>query len=122
MQQPVAPVLERLVLGRDTEPLELTTSAEQREAVVRMLGQTRRSVRIISRHLDAAIYDSEAVVEACKSIALSNRRAWIRVLVQDISPVIRDGHRLVNLAKLSAALSKSGYPPRSMPASTMRCW
>lgn len=112
MQQPVTPALETLVLGRDTKPLELSSSAEQQEAVLAMLGQTRRSVRIISRHLDAAIYDSEAVVEACKGIALSNRRAWIRILVQDISLVIRDGHRLVNLAKRLSSSVKLRVPAK----------
>ncbi len=112
MKQQIKPALESLVLGQDTQTLEIGSSAEQRDAVLAMLGQTRRSVRIISRHLDAAIYDNEAVVNAFKGIALANRRAQIRILVQDIAPVVKEGHRLVDLSRRLSSFMKLRVPAK----------
>jgi hypothetical protein len=86
-------------LGETRDVVEVGSSGELREAVLALVGQGRRSVEIVSRHLDPAIYDTVELVEALKALVLASSRALVRVLVQDARPLVRDGHRLVALAQ-----------------------
>jgi hypothetical protein len=85
-------------LGESTGALEIDTSAQHRAATVALLRQARRSVEVVSRHLDAAVYDQREVLEAARRMVLASNRARIRILVQDPGPMVRDGHRLHLLA------------------------
>jgi hypothetical protein len=73
------------------EPLGAVTLA--------LAAQARRTLDIVSRHLDPSLFDREDFVDAVKSLALSSRRAEIRLLVLDPAPVVLRGHRLVQLAQ-----------------------
>lgn len=94
-----------LVLGEPAEPIALTTRQEHREASAVLARQAQRNVEIVSRHLDPAIYDQGAFLEAIKRLVMGHRRARARIIVQDIGPVITHGHRLASLAmRLSSFL------------------
>ena len=96
---------ERKVLGSSAGPIELTTSAENRETALALAAQGRVSVDIVSRHLDPPIYDQPPFVQAIKELVLEHRKARVRMLVQDIQPILSNGHRLIALAaRLSSFL------------------
>ena len=84
-------------------PSPSTTARRSARIAVALARQTRSSLDIVSRHLDPTIYDTEAFAEAAKDIALTNRRARIRLFVIDPRPLITEGHRLLDLcARLSS--------------------
>lgn len=77
--------------------------AEDREqalaAIAELLGEARYDVAIYTRDLDAALFDVPATLDALKRIALSGRRAQIRILVHDARTPLASGHRLIALAQ-----------------------
>jgi predicted GNAT family N-acyltransferase len=69
-----------------------------RELTLAILERARHEVMIYSRDLEAPVYEHEAIVEQCRRVALSGRRARLRILIQDTARASADGHRLVTLA------------------------
>ena len=86
------------VLGESTELIRLVTREQSRAAAVALVRQAVRSVDIMSRHLDATVYDQLAFMEALRRLVLDHRRARVRILVADPNPIIKDGHRFAALA------------------------
>ena len=84
-------------------PVPRTLVADDREqaltAIAELLGDASHEVAIYTRDLDAALLDVPATLDALKRIALSGRRAQIRVLVHDARKPLADGHRLIALAQ-----------------------
>jgi len=68
-------------------------------AVRAMTDVTRRELAVVSRHLDRRVFEDDAVVEAFKRVATRGRGARIRLIVTDVAPLVRDGHRLVDLSR-----------------------
>ena len=64
-----------------------------------MVEQTRRSLDIVSRHLDPPLFDNEAFAAAVKQIALNHRSAQIRLFILDSRPLVSRHHRLLELAE-----------------------
>lgn len=94
------------VLASSTEQIVITSVAEARDVHLRMLEQAHRSLCLMSRRLDPRLYDDARLVEQVKQLALGSRRADIRILLQDTSSLIADGHRLIALAQhLASAIN-----------------
>lgn len=87
-----------LVLGESDETLDIDDRATLAAVCLSMVSQCTRRLTIVSRHLDPALYDNDAFVDAVKAVALGNRRAEIRLLVIDSRPLVSTGHRLLELA------------------------
>lgn len=73
--------------------------AQALAAVATLLAEARHEVMIYTRDLDPALLDVPATLEALKRIALSGRRARIRVIVHDTRAPLAAGHRLIALAQ-----------------------
>jgi predicted GNAT family N-acyltransferase len=73
--------------------------AELRDATLTLIASARHEICIYSRDLEAALYEDAAIIEAIRKVALSGKRASIRMLIQDTTRVMRDGHRLVDVAQ-----------------------
>jgi hypothetical protein len=86
-------------LGETPGVIEVTSGDEARDAALALARQARQGIDIVSRHLDPRLYDTPELIEALKALALGSRRTRVRVLVQDVLPILRDGHRLVALAQ-----------------------
>lgn len=70
-----------------------------RRANLWLIGEARRSVDIVSRYLDPALYDTEEFCAALRTLIVGTVRARIRILVLEPGPVVARGHRLVELAQ-----------------------
>ena len=90
--------LENKQLGHSRELISLETREENLLASQHLIRQTNRNLDIFSRTLDPFIYDHSDCVQEIKKLAISNRHALIRILIAEPGPVIRRGHRLVDLA------------------------
>ena len=86
------------LLGVSEAPFEVTTRDALAQACLALTSQARRSLDIISRHLDPPLYDNDAFVAAVKQLALSHPNARIRLFILDPRPLIGQGHRLIELA------------------------
>ncbi len=67
-------------------------------ATQHMLQQCHRTVHIISRDLDPAIYAQPEFCDALTRIVLDNRRIQVRILVHEVQAIARGGHRLLEVA------------------------
>lgn len=104
--------IEQALLGESTEVITLTTSEQNRAASVGLVSQAVRSVDIVSRHLDPAVYDQPEPIEALKKLVLDHRRARVRILVCDPQPIVSDGHRLATLALRLSSFMDIRVPSR----------
>jgi predicted GNAT family N-acyltransferase len=77
--------------------------AEDREqtlaATALLLDGARNEIAIYTRDLDPALLDVPATLDAIRRIALSGRRAQVRILLQEPRRAVNEGHRLVALAQ-----------------------
>jgi len=99
MALPDHPDFATFTLGDPREPVEVDTSEAVRDASLAMVAQARREVLLMSRNLDAVLYDNSAFSDALRAFVLQNRRTRVRVLVKNPDKARRDGHRLVELAQ-----------------------
>ncbi len=90
--------LEQMQLGKDSEPILVATSTDNRIAAVALVKQGRRYLRIFSRDLDHTIYDTTTFVSAVRELVTYSRYSQIRILVQNSEHIAKHGHRLVQLA------------------------
>lgn len=86
-------------LGVTDGTLLIEDRATLAEISLGLAAQCVRSLTIVSRHLDPSIYDNDAFAEAVKALALSNRKAEIRLFIIDSRPLITTGHRLLELSQ-----------------------
>lgn len=87
------------VLGETDAAFELDRAEALRVALLDMTGQARRTLDLVSRHLDPVLFDRDDFVDAVKRLVLGSTRAQVRLMVLDTAPVIAQGHRLVALAQ-----------------------
>lgn len=99
------PVTERpaaasgLSVAGQSERLSASRAGDLRDATLTLALGARHQLWLYSRDLDAPIYEDPAIVEAFRKVALSGRRADIRILLQDPGRVVREGHALIDLAQ-----------------------
>lgn len=91
--------LQNCKLGETRELLELNTPDENRDVALAMAQQARRTIMILTRDLDHLLYDTPEFEQAASTLARSSQHASVRILVQDSSKAVKDGHRLVALAQ-----------------------
>ncbi len=88
-----------LRLGISDMEIELLARSDTLHATDLMLEQTQATLEIFSRELDPGLYDRQAFLDAVQQLCLRNRKARIRVLVQDPRPAIKRSHRLIELGR-----------------------
>jgi len=94
-----APGITERRLGRDSGRLILESGAENREVCAHMAGQAARQLRVFSRDLDKPIYDTEPFIQSVRQLVLGNRQAQVKILLQDNDRAVKQGHRLIELAR-----------------------
>lgn len=72
---------------------------ELRDNTLALVSSARREICIYSRDLEAALYEDAEILEAIRKLALSGKGASVRILIQDTTRMVREGHRLVDLAQ-----------------------
>jgi len=88
------------VLGVSTGPIPLTDRVAIRDAGLLMASQAARELRVFSRDLDAVLYDHQDFLAAVRRLSLTRRELPVRVLAFEAQTAVRNGHRLVELARL----------------------
>lgn len=79
-------------------PLRIEGLTELRTAAVELAAAAQREIILLSTDLQAQLYDQQPFLDAIRRLATSTSRARIRVLVRDVERVVKQGHRLVELA------------------------
>jgi hypothetical protein len=84
-------------LGETAGEQRLEGIGDAADAALALATQARLSLRIFTHDLDPRLYSDEAFYSAVSALARAGRRTFVRILVQDPSRAIQDGHRLIGL-------------------------
>ena len=99
------PAYENYSLGTDSEPLSLDGSSDNYDVALAMLQQTRRDIAILSRQMDGRLYNTSEFMQAMSQLASQHPRSKIRILIKNVEPLIKYGHRIIELSRrLSSAI------------------
>jgi hypothetical protein len=93
------PPVEQPVLGRDAGPIALHSYKDHRRICRQMLEQTRHDLCLLTRDLNKAVFDQAEFVAGLQALATRSRGSRIRILLQDHDAVVKQGHRIVELAR-----------------------
>lgn len=86
-------------LGQDTELQRFSEPNEVRQHALAMLQQATRSLCIYSTDLEPWLYHHSSVQQACTRLLLAHPRNRLRILIGDPTRAIKEGHRLLQLAR-----------------------
>ncbi len=96
MSDSTAPTLDQALLGSPAD-FALHNSNEQQQAALRLISQANRHLHLYTRDLDPRVLDDPAIASAVSALARGHRSNHIRILVADIGPAQRNGHRWLEL-------------------------
>lgn len=79
--------------------------ADFRSYCEELITQSRRSIAILTRDLDALVYATPECIQHLSNFVRSSRNAQVQILIKDTKPAIETGHALIRLAqRLSSKL------------------
>jgi hypothetical protein len=91
--------IDSLRLGVDKDEVRLTGSDDVRATAVALARQAQRTLLLHTFDLEARIYNTQPFVDAVSALLRRHPGACFNVLIQNLDRIVRDGHRLVNLAQ-----------------------
>ncbi|MEA5445334.1 hypothetical protein VCB98_05840 [Gammaproteobacteria bacterium AB-CW1] len=72
---------------------------DSREAARQLAEATRRELLIFTRDLEPAVLDQSEFLEAVRQLVIRSRHTGLRVICQDPTRAIKEGHGLIRLAR-----------------------
>lgn len=97
--------LENAIVRETSTTFQLNSYQQDRQAVVRLVEQASSELNIYSHLLCPAIFNTLAVVDACKTFCLKHHRTKINILLNDSQAITKISHRLLGLShKLSSSI------------------
>ena len=83
------------------EPLafQINDKGENIKVSQALAERARMTIDIVSPDLDKPVLDTVEFYEAIKTLPTGNRKARIRILITDSEKIIKNGHRLLDLAR-----------------------
>jgi hypothetical protein len=87
------------VLGAHPALERFSQADEARAHALALLQQARRSLCIYSHDLEPWLYHHSSVQQACSRFLLASPRNQLRILLRDSSRAVKEGHRLLSLAR-----------------------
>lgn len=84
-------------LEKNLNDIQVSTADEARVLCIALAQQARRSIDLLSPHLDRRIFDSAGMEDAIRQLSINSRSTRIRILLKSSEPVIKSSHRLVHI-------------------------
>lgn len=69
------------------------------EAILALCERARREILILAEDLNPSLFDSAELSDALSRFARRNEQTRVRILVHDVTRMVRDGHRLLTLSR-----------------------
>lgn len=77
--------------------ISLSSRDEVKIINIALAQQTIRSMDIISKHLDAGVFDNPDFFNTVKNLSIASKFTKVRILIKDSEPMVQNGHRLIEL-------------------------
>lgn len=87
------------ILGVTSERIQVDSRQLNHDAIVKLLSSAQNQITIISRHLDATIFDKEDVIDTASKFIRRTKASNIKILVHDTQPMIKNRHRILTLSQ-----------------------
>lgn len=87
------------ILGQQAQIQHFDISQDARAHTLALLQQAQRSLCIYSSDFEPWLYHHSSMQAACTAFLLANPRNQLRILLRDVSRAVKDGHRLLTLAR-----------------------
>jgi hypothetical protein len=91
--------LDQYKLGETSTLLRAATREDCRQIALALAGQAQHSLAIFSHNMEPDLYNTPSFYEAARDVLAADTRSMIRILVSDISQVLLNGHRLLDLSR-----------------------
>ena len=98
-QKAIEELLQNYRIGETTDELAADNSSDLRLIHNHMARQAKRSLHIVSRRLDKELFDNKPFISAVTQLVRRSKYSFIQILVQDASPAVKNGHRLITLSQ-----------------------
>jgi hypothetical protein len=108
-----------MVLPKAEGRLALGASSEQAVALLGILGQAQRIVRILSDELDPELFDRPDIAAELSRVARQGRQCEIRILLKDSANLSKRSHCLATLHRRLASsvrILKPTFMPENLSA------
>lgn len=79
--------------------IHLESRLNNYQCMMDFLRLSRKTVCIYSQRLDGRLFDTHEFSLCIKKLLREHRHIQIRILIFDVDPVIKQGHRLIELAR-----------------------
>lgn len=83
--------------NKNDNDIVLASRSDVETITISLSQQTSRSIDIMTRKLDADVYDNQDFIEAVKQLSISSKFSKIRILIKDSSSMCQNGHRMTTL-------------------------
>lgn len=87
------------LLGQQRQIQHFDHPQDARAHTLALLQQAQRSLCIYSADFEPWLYHHSSMQAACTRFLLANPRNQLRILLRDVSRAVKDGHRLLALAR-----------------------
>lgn len=98
-------------LGETKAEIKLSNVDDNRNAALALASQARFNINIFTQNMDDAIYNNDEFAEHIFNLATRHPSSQIRILVQDSTPAVKKGHRLIKLAQTLTSSVTVRNPP-----------
>jgi len=85
--------------GNKDSDIQLKTITEISSSIISLSGNALRTVKIYTPDLERELYNNDLFCKNLLTLSRGNRHAQVQILVSDISPALKHGHRLINLSQ-----------------------
>ena len=104
--------LDNQIIGESDELISTDSSDDVRQATLALARGTRRSLLIFSHQLDGRVYNTQDFYDELLRLATTSRHTQIHVLIQDSTPIVKNGSRVVELSHRISSRLQLRKPPR----------
>ncbi len=87
------------ILGKTGEEIQIDTADEYQQYALSLAEQAHNSIDIFSQDLETEIYNNKTMEKFVFTLSKKHPNTRIRILVQNSSVAIHNGHRLIKLAQ-----------------------
>ena len=91
--------LEQYTLGETNELISFDSRIENRELATAMIRQAHNEIKILTPNLENPVYVNQELAQSFSRLITQNRHASIKILVNDSTPAVKAGHRLIELSQ-----------------------
>jgi len=87
------------ILGVTNECIQVDSRQHNQDAIIKLLSSAQNQVVIISRHLDATVFNNRTFIDQASEFIRRSKTSNIKILVHDTQPIVKNNHRILTISQ-----------------------